>query len=95
MKPQIPYYRAIYELAQTAIMMEDNPKEAEKRLKVLSKNKKVPQIAVMAAFEQIQGGLKAKTMSADVAIKQLDKLRFQWRGDELEYKITRLLGQLF
>ncbi len=48
-----------------------------------------------AEFALIELGLQQETVTPDEAIDRLDRLRFQWRGDELELHVLRQLGQLY
>jgi len=54
-----------------------------------------PPVAVKASFARIETELGAKTLKAADAIETLEKLRYRWRGDDLELKILRKLGSLY
>jgi len=51
--------------------------------------------AARAEFALIELGLQQETIEPDEAIERLDRLRYQWRGDELELAVLRRLGQLY
>lgn len=52
-------------------------------------------VAARASLEATLGKLKAEKISRPEAIDRLERLRFQWRGDELELRTLRELGQLY
>ncbi|MCC6471170.1 MAG: hypothetical protein IT563_22840 [Alphaproteobacteria bacterium] len=47
-----------------------------------------------AEMALIESGLAAKTLKPLAAIERLEKLRYVWRGDELERRVLSLLAQL-
>lgn len=47
-----------------------------------------------AEMALIEAGLAAKTLKPAAAIERLEKLRYVWRGDDLERRVLELLGQL-
>ncbi len=51
--------------------------------------------AAHAEYALIDLGLQQETMTPDEAIKRLDRLRFQWRGDDLELDVLQRLGKLY
>ncbi len=51
--------------------------------------------AARAQLSLVNMGLLQTTMDADEAIKRLEKLRYQWRGDEFEMQVLRRLGGLY
>lgn len=51
--------------------------------------------AARAELSLVNMGLLQGTMPSDEAIERLEKLRFQWRGDEFEMQILRRLGGLY
>ena len=48
-----------------------------------------------AEYALIELGLQQETLSPAEAIERLDRLRFQWRGDELELSVLDRLGRLY
>ena len=52
-------------------------------------------LAAQAIFYHTGAALTAGAMSAPQAIEQLEKLRFRWRGDQLEMKTLRKLASLY
>jgi len=52
-------------------------------------------LAVRAIYDETDAGLAAGAVSPDRAIATLEQLRFRWRGDALELKTLRKLGQLY
>lgn len=68
--------------------------EAVARLKELEASD-FPPVAVKASFARVEAELTAKTLKSPDAIETLEKLRFRWRGDDLELRILRKLGSLY
>jgi tetratricopeptide (TPR) repeat protein len=52
-------------------------------------------VASRAVLEGTLGKLKAEKIALPEAIDTLERLRFQWRGDELELRTLRELAQLY
>ena len=52
-------------------------------------------VAARAALEGTVARLRTDKISRTEAIDRLERLRFQWRGDELELRTLRELGQLY
>ena len=48
-----------------------------------------------ATLARIQVLVKLKRIEPKKAIQELENLRFSWRGDFLEYRMLRLLGNLY
>lgn len=68
--------------------------EATARLTALEAADYIP-IAVRATFARIDAQIKAKKLSSKEAIETLERLRYRWRGDNLELKVLRQLGALY
>jgi hypothetical protein len=68
--------------------------EAVARLRELEASD-FPPVAVKASFARVEAELTAKTLKSSDAIETLEKLRFRWRGDDLELRILRKLGSLY
>ncbi len=51
--------------------------------------------AARAELSLVNMGLLQSTMDVDEAIGRLEKLRYQWRGDEFEMQVLRRLGGLY
>ncbi|HUH84440.1 MAG TPA: hypothetical protein VLX85_07505 [Stellaceae bacterium] len=52
------------------------------------------QARARASFAKVMAELQTKDISRADAIKALDRLRFAWRGDKLEFDLLRRLGEL-
>lgn len=50
---------------------------------------------VRAEFNRVDELVKQDAISREEAINELERLRYVWRGDDLELKCLRLLGQLY
>jgi hypothetical protein len=48
-------------------------------------------VGILAAFERLKFLHQVKKIEPEQEFKQLEKLRFQWRGDQLEYTIAKYL----
>jgi len=51
--------------------------------------------AAHAEFALVDLGLQQETIESAEAIERLDRLRYQWRGDDLELTVLRRLGGLY
>src|SRR5258706_1634439 len=69
-------------------------KEAISRLKTLEETD-YPPIAARASYARVEAELGAKKIKSADAIEALEKLRFRWRGDDLELTTLRKLGSLY
>lgn len=58
---------------------------------------KIPneKIAAQAAYYRTEAGMAAGTVSDKQAIETLERLRYRWRGDNLELKTLRKLAALY
>ncbi len=54
-----------------------------------------PPVAAEATFSRIETELGTKKLRPSEAIETLEKLRYRWRGDDLELKTLRKLGALY
>jgi hypothetical protein len=68
--------------------------EAISRLRALEKTDYLP-VATQATFARVNTELAAKKIKPTDAIETLERLRYRWRGDDLELKILRRLGSLY
>lgn len=51
--------------------------------------------AAEATYYRVTAGLAANTLKPDQAINALERLRYRWRGDELELKTLRKLATIY
>jgi hypothetical protein len=68
--------------------------EAIQRLKALEQTDYAP-IAAQATYARVETELAANKAKPADAIETLEKLRFRWRGDDLELMTLRKLGALY
>ncbi len=68
--------------------------EAVARLRTLEGTDYTP-IAAKAIYARVETMLNAKKIDRKDAIETLEKLRFRWRGDDLELRTLRKLGNLY
>ena len=55
-----------------------------------------PPVAVKATFARVEAELTAEdTQASAMRSRPLEKLRYRWRGDDLELRILRKLGSLY
>ena len=52
-------------------------------------------LAAQAIFHHTNAALSARAITAPQAIEKLERLRFRWRGDQLEMKTLRKLASLY
>src|SRR3546814_10680549 len=60
-----------------------------------ARNGRDPWAAAHAECALIDLGLQQETITPEEAIERLDRLRYQWRGDELELSVLDRLGNLY
>ena len=68
--------------------------EALARMRNLEQTDYAP-IAARATYVRVDTQLQAKRIKPKEAIETLEKLRYRWRGDDLELKTLRKLGNLY
>jgi hypothetical protein len=68
--------------------------EAAARLRGLEQSD-FPPVAAEATFSRVETELGTKKLPSAEAIEALEKLRYRWRGDDLELKTLRKLGALY
>ena len=89
-----PRETAEAELMQAQLLAaQGHVNEAAARLRTLEQAE-FPPVAVKATFARVETELSARKLKATDAIETLDRLRYRWRGDDLELKILRKLGSL-
>ena len=54
-----------------------------------------PKYRVFAALARTEMLLKHRKITLDEAIKELEKLRYTWRGDDLEFRVLTRLGRTY
>ena len=69
-------------------------KEAATRFRAIE-NADYPPMTARARLARIEIQTAAGTMRRDEAIEALEKLRFRWRGDDIELETLRKLGALY
>ncbi len=90
-----PRESAEAELMQAQLLgAQGHANEAVARLRVLEQAT-FPPVAVKASFARVEAELKANTLKSTDAIETLEKLRYRWRGDDLELRLLRKLGSLY
>ena len=68
--------------------------EAAAKLRELEQSD-FPPVAAKATFARVETELGTKKLQPSEAIETLEKLRYRWRGDDLELKTLRKLGSLY
>jgi hypothetical protein len=68
--------------------------EAAAKLRELEQSD-FPPVAAKATFARVEAELGTKKLPPSEAIEALEKLRYRWRGDDLELKTLRKLGSLY
>ncbi|WP_032112788.1 tetratricopeptide repeat protein [Candidatus Paracaedibacter symbiosus] len=88
--PDDIFGQQLFKLAQAIIMLNDKQKNrAIKQLKALSQNLVSQRVATLAAFELLKVEEQEKTVKPEEILATLNRLRFSWRGDFLEYYISK------
>lgn len=92
--PDDIFVQQLYQLATALTMLQNGQKgKAIKYLKILAQNPVSQRVAVLAAFELVKEEGKDKTIGLDEELATLNRLRFSWRGDFLEYYIAKYYVQ--
>lgn len=52
-------------------------------------------VEALAVYEKVNAELAAKLISPEEAIERLERMKYFWRGDELEFTILKRLGDLY
>lgn len=68
--------------------------EAAAKLRELERSN-FPPVAAKATYSRVETELGTKKLATADAIETLEKLRYRWRGDDLELKTLRKLGALY
>jgi hypothetical protein len=82
------------DLAKARIMANSRYSEAA-TLFTKVENSGDEKLAAHALFAHTEAALSGHAITAEQAIEQLEKLRFRWRGDQLELKTLRRLASLY
>jgi hypothetical protein len=80
--------------AAELLAAQGHPNEAIAKLSGLE-HVDYPPVAARATYDNVEAELATKKIKPAEAIEALEKLRFRWRGDELELKTLRKLGSLY
>lgn len=92
--PNDVFVEQLYKLATTLTMLQNGQKDkAVKYLKSLAQNPISQRVATLAAFELVKLDGKDKTIKPEEELATLNRLRFSWRGDFLEYYISKYYVQ--
>lgn len=92
--PDDIFVQQLYKLATALTMLQNGQKDkAVKYLKNLEQNPISQRVSILAAFELVKIAGKDKTISPEEELATLNRLRFSWRGDFLEYYIARYYVQ--
>ncbi len=83
------------ELAQARVLAGENRYGAAASHFVAVENGGDEALAVQAVFHHTNAALNAGAITTAQAIEQLERLRFRWRGDELELQTLRKLASLY
>ena len=74
-------------------ILEGKPQEAIEIWSALERGEPSP-ARVLATLSLVDEGMKEKKLTPAEAMKQVDALRYVWRGDDLEFAVLRKLGEL-
>jgi hypothetical protein len=90
-----PRETAEAELLRAQLLAAQNQtNEAVAKLKELEQSE-FPPVAARATLARVETELNTKKLASSDAIETLEKLRYRWRGDDLELKTLRKLGSLY
>ncbi len=83
--------RPIYNLVSAYLKLDPNNPSTVNELFDIWQNSLGTKVSVLAAFERLKFLRKVKKIEPEQELKQLEQLRFQWRGDLLEYTLDKYL----
>ncbi|PCI01589.1 MAG: hypothetical protein COB76_00875 [Alphaproteobacteria bacterium] len=88
-------YATISYLKGTAQKIAGYPDKAITSLSVASLTDKLGPYGIRSEMNLVNDGVLRETLLLPEAIKRMERLRFAWRGDELEEEIYQSLGRLY
>lgn len=94
LKGEVPTTRIakpIYNLVSACLQLDPNNPTTVNDLFDIWQGAPGTKVGVLAQFERLKFLHKVKKIEPEQGFKQLEKLRFQWRGDHLEYRINKYL----
>lgn len=74
-------------------LLEGKPQEAIEIWSALERSEPSP-ARVLATLALVDEEMKEKRLTPEEAMKHVDRLRYVWRGDDLEFAVLRKLGEL-
>lgn len=74
-------------------LLEGKPQEAIEIWSSLERGEPSP-ARVLATLALVDEEMKEKRLTPEEAMKRVDRLRYVWRGDDLEFAVLRKLGEL-
>ena len=96
LRPRNPTDREIFDYAKARVAQNGGHKEeAQSAFEALATGVKSPRISVEAELNYLQAKLTDKPKSFKRIAKKLDLLRFRWRGDSVEYRVTKFLADQY
>lgn len=87
-KPQIAYLRG------RSLQLQDNTEAAEKLWRQVAASAHLPS-RTRARLALLDLGLENGSVTMEQAAKELERLRFAWRGDQFEFALLQRLGDIY
>lgn len=89
--PSTRFARPMYNLVTAYLKLDPNNPSTVNTLFDIWQAAPGTKVGVLAGFERLKFLHKVKKIEPEQEFNQLEKLRFQWRGDNLEYRINKYL----
>ncbi len=93
--PTFAQYKPIYEVATAVLNLDPARPSSGEVLKVMSEKDPTSKASILATFEYLKFLHETKKIDPIDELKQLNELRYRWKGDLLEYKICKHLAQRY
>lgn len=93
--PTQKLYGQFLELAEAVLEMHDHPEQGKASMQRLTTKYDNVKVNTLAHFFLVQQKRTQKSVPPQELIQSLEQIRFRWRGDLLEYHITKTLIDLY
>ncbi|MBW8309915.1 MAG: hypothetical protein K0M45_09850 [Candidatus Paracaedibacteraceae bacterium] len=93
--PTLAQNKSIFEVATAVFNLDPTRPSSGTALKEMSEKDPTSKASILATFEYLKFLHETKKIDLADELKQLDHLRYRWRGDLLEYTICKYLAQRY
>ncbi|AIK97252.1 tetratricopeptide repeat protein [Candidatus Odyssella acanthamoebae] len=93
--PTFSQNKPLFEVATAVLNLDPTRPSSAAALQTMSEKDPTSKASILAAFEYLKFLHETKKIDPTDELKQLDHLRYSWRGDLLEYTICKYLAQRY